>query len=67
MVFEDGVSVSIACSTGKPWADYYLVGDKAEIIKEALLYIITDCEPIIGDRHTMRQYISQGKKKGKRK
>lgn len=66
-VFEEGVYIGIACNTGKPWADYFLVGDKAEKIKNALLYVITDCEPIIGDKHTMRQYKPRGKRKGKNK
>ena len=69
-ILKEGIAVGISCNKdkGKPWADYYLVGEKADKVTDMLVDIINNGEPVIGDKSTMRAYVAHSKKrKGKRK
>jgi hypothetical protein len=65
-VVKEGIAVGISFEGGKPWADYFLVGDKADKICDILRFIINECEPVIGDKHTMRESAKPKKKRGKK-
>ena len=65
-ILKEGISVGIAHSSGKPWAEYYIVGDRADKIADLICEILNKCEPVRGDKHTLRGYIASKKKKGKK-
>ena len=53
-VFKEGVCVGIASNDGKTWGDYYLTGEKAENVPACLGLIISENEPVIGDKPKKR-------------
>ena len=65
-ILKEGVAVGIAHNSGGPWADYCIVGDRADKIADLIIYIIKNCEPLRGDKRTLRQFIAHKKKKGKK-
>jgi len=65
-VLKEGIALGLAHSSGEPWAEYYLVGDNADKVANLIIDVIGRCEPIMGDKRTLRQYVS-AKKKGKKK
>jgi len=65
-ILKEGVTIGIAHNSGEPWAEYYLVGDYADKVANILINIISYCEPLRGDKKTLRDYVKRGKK-GKKK
>lgn len=63
---KEGIVIGVAHSSGKPWAEYYLVGQRADNVANMIIEILGKCEPIRGDKHTLREFVKM-KKKGKKK
>jgi len=64
-ILKEGVSVGVADMLGTPWAEFYLVGERADKVIDAIVDVITKCEPIRGDKKTLALF--NRKKKGKKK
>jgi hypothetical protein len=55
-IHNEGAVVGISHIDGKAWAEYYLTGKYYKKVENVLLYILNHCEPIRGDKGTLKDY-----------
>ena len=64
-IHKEGIVFSIASQNGQVWAEYYLTGRPAETVEDLIFKVIKKCEPIRGDKDTMKEYAKKRKREKK--